>query len=69
MSTETYLTQERDTVDLIAWNQFGRHGMEPAILDANPGLAAHGPFLPAGLSIVIPRPEMKDRTELENIWS
>ena len=70
MSThEDYRCQEGDTVDLIAFNRFGVHGMEVAILEANPGLAAKGPVLPLGLVIRIPVPEVKDRKTLTTIWS
>jgi len=66
---ETYVTVEGDSVDLIAFNRFGTHGAEAAIFAANPGLAAMGPVLPLGLTVVIPLPEVKDRGELQNIWS
>lgn len=70
MSTtfETIISQEGDTVDMIAFERFGVHGMEVAILEANPGLATLDPVLPAGLTIRIPVPEIKDRTALQNIW-
>ena len=65
---EEIVTQEGDTVDLIAFNRFGSHGMEIAILEANPGLTARDPVLPAGLVLRIPVPEVKDRTAFQNIW-
>ena len=65
---EVYVTQERDVVDLIAFKRFGVHGSEPAILAANPGLAAYGPFLPAGLSITIPVPGVPTTQVLQNPW-
>lgn len=64
MTVETYVTQEGDSVDLIAYRRFGKHGMEAAILDANPGLAAHGPILPIGIKISIPIPA-KDSVKLK----
>lgn len=67
-TTETYITQEGDSVDLIAYRRFGTHGMEASIWTANPGLAARGPILPAGLSITIPVPEVKDRTVNDRLW-
>ena len=65
---ETYVTIQGDTVDLIAFNRFGSHGMEAAILDANPGLATAGPILPLGTTVLIPVPEVKDRTEAPRLW-
>jgi phage tail protein X len=67
--TETVFAQEGDTVCLIAYRRFGRtDGTTEAILDANPGLAALGPIVPAGTKIIIPVPEVKDRAALQNIW-
>jgi len=68
-SSEDYVTQEGDTVDLIAYTRFGAHGMEPAIFDANPGLAALGPVLPAGIVVRVPVPVVKDRVAGLRAWS
>lgn len=65
---EEYTCQEGDTVDLIAFNRFGEHGMEDEILDANPGLAARGPVLPIGLKVIIPVPLVKDRELSTRLW-
>ena len=70
MSFETYETKQGDMVDEIAFRRFGRSSEAvTAILDANPGLAARGPVLPAGLVIRIPPPVDKGRTEKKRIWS
>jgi phage tail protein X len=66
---EDYLTQEGDMVDMIAFKRFGRHDAEESILDHNPGLAARGPVLPAGLIIRIPVPVKKDRVQSTRLWS
>ena len=49
------VSREGDMVDLIAWRAY-RHRNRTAeiLLDANPGLAAYGPILPAGLVIKLP---------------
>ncbi|MCO7537808.1 tail protein X [Pseudomonas asiatica] len=48
-------TQQNDTVDALCWRHYGRTaGVVEAVLDANPGLAGHGPVLPAGLLITLP---------------
>lgn len=65
---EVYRTREGDTVDLIAFRRFGKHGMEAAILEANPYLAALGPILPANIRIWIPVPEVADRASGQNLW-
>ncbi len=68
MTFEIYRTREGDSVDLIAFLRFGQHGMEAAILDANPYLAALGPILPANMIIWIPVPVVQDRQAGENLW-
>lgn len=56
ISEAKYLTRYGDTVDYICWRHYGseRGGTTEAVLNANIGLAAHGPVLPAGLTIVLP---------------
>lgn len=49
-----YRTVDGDMVDLIAWRHYGREAAMADILDANPGLAARGPVLPAGVEIELP---------------
>jgi len=66
---ETVITDEGDTVDLIAFRRFGVHGAEPDILAANAGLAARDAVLPAGLAIRIPIPVQKDRRQSTRLWS
>jgi phage tail protein X len=65
-----YTTIEGDTVDLIAWNQWGvTNGATEAILDANPGLAARGTKLPQGLVITLPDYVVKKTPVTRKIWS
>lgn len=48
-------TQQNETVDAVCWRHYGRTaGVVEAVLDANPGLADHGPVLPIGLLINMP---------------
>ncbi|MDV5384615.1 MULTISPECIES: tail protein X [Pseudomonas] len=48
-------TQQNDTVEALCWRHYGRTaGVAEAVLDANPGLASHGPVLPAGLLVTLP---------------
>lgn len=66
---ETVITDEGDSVDLIAFRRFGAsNGPTESILDANPGLAAHGPLLPDGLKVIIPVPVQKDRKQSARLW-
>jgi len=55
-----YITTEGERLDQIAWRELGDAQLVPAILEANPGLAAQPAALPAGLSIRLPAaPEPK----------
>jgi phage tail protein X len=66
---ETYRTQEGDQVDLIAFRRFGSSsGHAERILDANPGLAAYGDFLPANLVVKIPVPVVLPRKTVTRLW-
>lgn len=52
---EQLRTQQNDTVDAVCWRHYGRTaGVVEAVLEANPGLADHGPVLPIGLLINMP---------------
>lgn len=53
--TTTYTTSDGDTVDQIAFAYYRTHeGTTPAVYEANPGLAARGLVLPAGVVITMP---------------
>lgn len=56
MTASTYTTSDGDVVDEIAWKFYGtRDGRTvERLLEANPGLAARGAELPAGVSITMP---------------
>lgn len=44
-----------DTVDTLCWRHYGRTaGVTEQVLEANPGLAEHGPVLPMGLEVELP---------------
>ncbi|MEO0682862.1 MAG: tail protein X [Pseudomonadota bacterium] len=65
----TYVTSALDTADLICWRVFGQTGaLTEALLELNPGLAAQGPQLPAGLTLELPdAPEDQARAPLR-LW-
>ena len=50
-----YVTQAGDVLDHLCWRHYG-HEWETteAVLVANPGLAEHGPILPAGIRVTLP---------------
>ena len=43
-------------LDALLFQAMGREDLVPAVLDANPGLAALGPILPVGTQVRIPEP-------------
>lgn len=46
---------QNETVDALCWRHYGRTaGVVEAVLQANPGLADHGPVLPSGLLVTLP---------------
>ncbi|WP_213936830.1 tail protein X [Pseudomonas sp. dw_612] len=51
----TVRARQNDTVDALCWRHYGRTaGVTEAVLQANPGLADHGPTLPQGLAVQMP---------------
>lgn len=69
--TDTYTTLEGDTVDLIAWRvRKQTANVTEQIFDLNPGLAALGPVLPAGVVVKVPPPPAKKSVRnVPRIWS
>ena len=46
---------QNETVDQLVWRaNGGGPAAVQAVLNANPGLAGHGPFLPEGTAVVLP---------------
>lgn len=62
--------QQGDTVDALVWRHRRQtKGLVEATLEANPGLADHGPVLPHGLAVEIPEaPAEQSKTTLINLW-
>jgi len=58
--------QQYDTVDEICWRHYGRtQGM---VLQANPGLAEHGPILPHGLEVELPDVTAAATVQAVQLW-
>lgn len=70
MTMATYITREFDTVDYIAWKYYGStaNRVTERVLEANPGLAEHGPALPEGLSITLPEIATPSKTTGVKLW-
>ena len=62
-------SREGDRIDRIALEVYGRTaGTTEAILDANPGLEAMPPQLPAGVEIVLPEVAAEPVKPMVRLW-
>ena len=65
-----YQTKENDVLDKICFKHYSHiRGTVEAVLAANPGLADHGPVLPAGVLISLPMlPEATPQKKTIRLW-
>ncbi|WP_285351932.1 tail protein X [Pseudomonas sp. ME-P-057] len=68
--TTAIRTQQHDTVDALCWRHYGRTaGVTEAVLEANPGLADHGPILPQGIVVNLPAAQLAaPQRQMVNLW-
>ena len=66
----TVRANQNDTVDALCWRFYGRTaGVTEAVLEANPGLADHGPILPQGLAIDMPEAQTSaPQRQMVQLW-
>lgn len=66
----SYRSREGDTADSITWAIYGRQSdrLTETLLEANPGLADHGPILPAGLLVAIPDEPETTTSATVRLW-
>ena len=64
-------TNQNDTVDALCWRFYGRTaGVTEAVLEANPGLADHGPTLPQGLVVNMPEAQTTaPQRQMVQLWN
>ena len=64
-------TIRNDTVDALCWRFYGRTaGVTEAVLEANPGLADHGPVLPQGLVVNMPEAQTTaPQRQMVQLWN
>jgi len=61
--------KQYDTVDALCWRHYGRtQGMTEQVLQANPGLAEHGPLLPHGLEVELPDVTATATVQAVQLW-
>jgi phage tail protein X len=63
--------QHNDTVDALCWRHYGRTaGVTEAVLEANPGLAEHGPTLLHGLLVKMPEVQVAAlQRQIVSLWN
>lgn len=61
---------QNDTVDSLCWRHYGRTaGVTEAVLEANPGLADHGPTLPQGIVVNMPEAQASaPQRQMVQLW-
>ncbi|OEY67469.1 tail protein X [Marinobacter sp. X15-166B] len=58
-----------DTVDLICYRHYGyTDGVTEVVLEANPGLAKHGPVLPMGTRVHLPEVAAQPTKTSVQLW-
>lgn len=63
------VARDREPLDALCWRVLGRTaGVVEATLRSNPGLAAHGPCLPAGLVVELADPPETPTQPTINLW-
>jgi len=63
------ISGQGDTVDLICLRHYGyTAGVTEQVLLQNPGLAARGPILPAGVAIELPERPARQEISMINLW-
>ena len=71
-SLDIVRARDGDTLDALSWRERNLGPADlPAVLAANPGVAALGPILPKGQPINIPAiaaPATAVRTDVLNLW-
>lgn len=65
-----YVTRQNDVLDDVVSRFYGdtERRIVEIVLDANRGLADHGPVLPAGVSIELPEREPTSTETLTRLW-
>lgn len=69
-SVQSFLSSDGQTVDEIVFAYYGdtSGGIVEAVLEANAGLAALGPFLPAGVQIILPDRDLEQEPQGVPLW-
>jgi phage tail protein X len=64
-----YRTRNGDVLDAICHKYYGAtSGIVEQVLASNPGLSAHGPILPGGLTITLPDISVTAEQTVVRLW-
>ncbi|WP_315807476.1 tail protein X [Pseudomonas sp. C9-3] len=71
MAAQQLRTHQGETLDALCWRHYGRTaGVTEAVLEANPGIAEHGPLLPQGVLVFLPdAPASAPERQVINLWN
>ncbi len=64
----SYRAKQGDMVDAICKQFYGTETMVEEVYDANPGLAAHGAYLPLGTIVKMPEVNPKPVVQPIRLW-
>lgn len=64
----SYRTVDGDMADAVCKAHYGRESALVDVFEANPGLAAIGPILPAGVTILLPDLASPQSTTVLRLW-
>ena len=67
---KTYITEDGDTADLIAFKYYGTTSalVVERMLESNTGLAANGPVLPGGITVTLPEIDITEKVQGVRLW-
>lgn len=70
MSNQYYRTKEGETLDYIAWKQYGNQnpGTVEALFLANPKLSQYDDTLPGGLIVTLPELPKAEQKQTVKLW-
>lgn len=66
-----YTTRQDDVLDDVVARYYGdtENRIVETVLESNPGLADHGPILPAGIAIEFPARPAVTKNPLKRLWT
>ncbi|MCS4266606.1 tail protein X [Serratia sp. BIGb0163] len=63
------VAQQRETIEMICYRYYGKTaGVTEAVMDANPGIADFGVFLPYGYAVEMPDQVVAPANDTVQLW-